>query len=133
MLVLEFLIDKDGLDIWPLDIPDLNNTSQTFNNPGLNVITLTFFNSIVTTTNPYSGAITNISPTNPVTEDITGTVTIMARPTPNSVFLNIENGTLDLSLNEVMLNVEGLISGIVAAPSGVTGCNYILCQLTRGA
>jgi hypothetical protein len=133
MKALEFLISAKGLNIWPPNVPGLNNDTQTFNTPGLNVITLTFFNNIQTTTNQFTGQVTNIVPTNPVTTGLSGTIIVLARPTPNSPWLNIEANVLDISLNSVMLNAVGLISGVSLSPGSVTGCNYILCQLTRGA
>ena len=131
MQVLQYLIDKEGLFIWPTLPPEANPSS--FNSPGINVVTLTFFDNIETSTNPLTGAITNITPTDPVLGGLSGTVLVQARPTPNSPFLNITNGLLDLAAGEIMLNFEGLATGIALIPSSVTGCNYIFCQLTRGA
>jgi hypothetical protein len=131
MQVLQYLIDKDGLFIWPTFPPEANPSS--FNSPGINVVTLTFFNNIKISTNALTGAVTNITPTDPVLGGLSGTIIVQARPTPNSPFLNITNGLLNLAAGEIMLNFEGLATGIALAPGSVAGCNYILCQLTRGA
>ncbi len=131
MKTLQFLIDKDGVFVWPL--AQANTTDSTTNPPQFNVIRLTFYDNIETQTNTLTGDTTNIVPIDPIISGLTGIITVQARPSNDSPWLSIQDGALDLSINDVMLNVEGLITGIKLTPAAVTGCNYIFCELFRGA
>jgi len=131
MQVLQFLTDIEGTPVWPLALPNAN--PSVFNYTGFNTITLTFYNDIQTTRDPFTGAITNITPVSPVTTGLAGTITIKARPTPDSPWLNIENNTLDISMDDVMLNAEGLITAVNIYPTSIENCAYIFVQLTRSA
>lgn len=131
MNALQFLIDKDGEFIWPL--AEVDASGSTSSPPQFNVITLTFYNDIETQTNSLTGATTNITPIDPVTTGLTGTITVQARPNKDSPWLSIQDGAIDISIAGAMLNVEGFLTGIKLTPATVTGCNYILCDLIRGA
>lgn len=131
MKVLQFLIDTTGAFIWPLTQQDASSSSAS--PPEFTTILFKFYNGIQTTTNPLTGAVTNIVPITPVISGMAGTITVQARPSPDSPWLNITNGTLDLSMNGIMVQTKGLITGIKATPDSCTGFNYILCELNRGA
>ncbi len=131
MKVLQFLIDKEGAFVWPL--AQTNTTDSTTSAPNFNVIKLTFYNDIETQTNSLTGETTNIVPVDPVISGLSGTVTVQARPGQDSPWLSIQDGALDLSATDIMLNVEGLITAVKLTPATVTGCNYILCEMLRGA
>lgn len=132
MKTLQFLIDTDGTLIWPLIVQDALATGQS-SPPLTNAIVLTFYDDIETTTNPTTGSITDITPIDPVITGLSGTITVKARPSPNSPWLNITDGSLDISMDDVQLLANGLITGVQLTPALVTGCSYILCELTRGA
>lgn len=131
MKVLQFLIDKEGVLVWPLS--QTNTTPSTTSAPNFNVVLIKFYNDLQTQTNTLTGETTNIIPINPVTTGLAGTITMQARPSDDSPWLNLETGSLDISMNDVMANVEGLITAIKLTPADIVGCNYILCEMYRGA
>lgn len=124
MKVLQFLIDASGTLIYPSALPSSNINGQV-SVPSDNQINIIFYNAIQT----VNGVITPITP---VTSGLTGTVTLQARTTVDSAWSNIKNGELDISTDN-MAFPSGAILQVQALCSGVTGCNYILVQMYRGA
>ncbi len=125
MKALEYLIDKEGTIIYPLDIQKSNVDIQS-TAPSNAQVTLTFYNDIDTSPKNV------ITPKNPVFFGTTGTVTMQARSTDDSLFSNIQNGILDLSLGQNMCFPSGVIRSLNAICSNVVGCNYIQIRLDRG-
>lgn len=131
MKALQFLIDAvAGVPIWPSIIPDASPSSSS--PPDFNTILFKLYDDIQITTDSQ-GNITDIIPINPVTSGASGTITVQARPSSDSPWLNLEDGTLDVSMNEIMAQPQGLITGIKATPASASGFNYILCELYRGS
>lgn len=126
MKVLEYIINAAGTLIYPASQPEAP-TPGIANGTFYNTITLTFYTNIVTAP---SGVIT---PSGPVITGLTGTVIVQARPTVDSAWANIANGTLDLAASGNTVAPLGLVSGVKLIPSAVTGCNYIVVRLDRGS
>lgn len=126
MKALEFLIDKDGAFVYPEDISEAN-TDGVVNPPTGNQITCIYYDSIVTNANG------TITPTDPVTTGLSGTITLQARSTDDSAWSDIQDGVLDLSTGGNMAFPSGVIRSINAVCADITGCNYILIRLDRGA
>lgn len=126
MLAIQYLINASGTLIYPTTIQESAINAQN-TPPSYNQITLIFYTGIVTNSNG------TISPTGAVTTGLAGTITLQARTTPDSAWSNIQNGSLDISTGANMAFPTGAIQSINAICAGVTGCNYILIQMYRGA
>ena len=116
MRLAKYIIDKNGVLIYPLTQLKLNNNTKS--NIANNQITLVFYNGIVT--NPDN----TISGTGVVTTGQTGTVTIQARGDIDAVWSNIEGSPLNIATNN-MLYPAGVIESLNITCTGVAGCNYI--------
>ena len=127
MIAIQYLINASGALIYPTSIQESNISLQN-TAPSNAQITLIFYNAI--STNPVNGVIT---PNTPVTTGLSGTITLQARTTADSVWSNIQDGALDISTGANMAFPSGAIQSINAICSGVTGCNYILVRLDRGS
>lgn len=125
MKAIQYLIDKTGALIQPTTI-SFSNIDLESNHPTGNQITCIFYDAISTSS---TGVIT---PINPVTTGMTGTINIQARSNDDSAWSNIQNGLLDLSTGENMVFPSGVIRSINAICTSITGCNYILIRLDRG-
>lgn len=125
MKVLEYLIDKTGALIYPTTI-SYANTDKINMSPLVNQITCIFYDAISTSA---SGVIT---PIDPVTTGLSGTLTIQARPTDDSAWSDIQNGVLDLSAGDNMVFPAGIIRSLNAACNTIAGCEYILIRMDRG-
>lgn len=125
MRALEFLIDKTGALISPTTTSKAM-TAGVVSPPDQNQITLIFYDDIETSA---GGTIT---PIDPVTSGLTGTVTLQARSTEDSAWSDIEGGVLNLATDN-MCFPSGVIESILATCDTVAGCEYILIRFDRGA
>lgn len=125
MKAIEYLIDKNGVLIYPLDVQKSNIDTQS-TAPSNAQVTLTFYDDIETTQDGV------IIPKFPVFFGLSGTVTMQARSTDDNLFSNIQNGILDLSLGQNMCFPSGVIRSLIAICDNVSGCNYIRIRLDRG-
>lgn len=125
MRVLEFLIDKTGALIYPTTIAKANTEAMS-SPPIANQVTCVFYNDIQTNSDG------SITPIDPVLTGLTGTLKIQARPTDDSAWSDIQDGTLDLSTGGNMAYPAGLIRSINAICTSITGCEYILIRMDRG-
>jgi hypothetical protein len=124
------LIDKTGALISPTELYYFDLDSPTSDASLLqNQISLVFYNDIET-----NGDV--ITPIDPVTTGITGTVTPKIYPAKDARALPIidVNGdpvAFDIS-SQNMLNVNGVIAALELTCTGVDGCEYILVKIDRG-
>lgn len=126
MKALEFLIDKTGALIYPTTVASAFTTGIV-SPPIANQITAIFYNTITTNSNG------TVTPSDPVTSGMTGTLKLQARPTADSAWSDITNGTLNLATGANMVYPQGVIQAINAICTTITGCNYILIRLDTGA
>lgn len=125
MKIIQFLTDASGTLVYPTELQkaDVDRiTSGQF----YNQITLVFYNDIETDSKGI------IIPINPVTDGLSGIVTVRARSTDDSFWSDIEDGVLDLSKGGNMAFPAGVIRSVQISCSGVTGCSYILVRVDRG-
>lgn len=125
MKVLEYLISKTGTLIYPTTISYVDTDKTNFN-PMKNQITCSFYDDIQTSS---TGIIT---PIDPVITGLGGNLVIQGRPTDNSAWSNIQDGTLHLADGDNMVFPSGVIRSLKATCESITGCEYILIRMDRG-
>ena len=127
MIAFEYIIDAAGTLIYPAVLP-VSQISYQQSAPSNAQVTLIFYNQIQI--DPDTNIITPIIP---VTSGLSGTITLNARTSPDSVWSPIQNGALDISTGANMAFPSGAIGQIQAVCAGVAGCAYVLVRLDRGS
>ena len=115
MLLNTFLIDNDGGFISPTTQLELRPNNQ--NNALLN-IQLEFYDDIDTNSDG------SITPKTPKMSGLAGSISFKARASSNAPYSDIVD-VLDLSKNESLLQVQGVVETLQVNCTGVSGCNYI--------
>ena len=116
MRLAKYIIDKNGVLIYPLTQLNINNNAK--HNIANNQITVVFYNGIITNSDG------SISGTGVITSGLTGTIKIQARSDIDAIWSDIENGTLNIA-NDNMVYPSGIIQSLNIICTGITGCNYI--------